>query len=109
MSTPFDQAVEEAREAYQALQAARRNLAQTRYNHSSDSSSVILGFTPEWTWQESGTIEKALRSLDDSLSAAITAYQAAASARVRWEEEQEVEAEAERASLAVKYLDSITE
>ncbi len=109
MSTPFDQAVEEALAATQALQAARRSLNQTGYNHSRDSSSVILGFTPEWTRQESSLIEKALRSLDDSLAAALTVYQAASSARVRWEEEQEVKAEAERAALAVKYLDSITE
>ena len=109
MSTPFDQAEEEAREAYQSLQAARRNLAQTKYNHSRDSSSVILGFTPEWTTEEESLIRTALESVEATMDATFAALHAVTTARVRWQEEQEVKAEAERAALAVKYLNSITE
>lgn len=109
MSTPFDQAVEEALSATQALQAARRNLAQTRYNHSSDSSSVVLGYTPAWTTEEESLIRTALESVEATMDATFDALHAVTTARVRWQEEQEVKAEAERAALAVKYLNSITE
>ncbi len=107
MNTPYDQAVSEALEASKALQAARRNLAQTAYNHSRDNSGVIIGSTPEWTWQESSLIDKALRSLEDSLDATYAAYQAAESARVRWVEETEAAAEAAETEQALKYLDSL--
>ena len=107
MNTPYDQAVSEALEASKALQAARRNLAQTAYNHSRDNSAVILGLTPKWTTEEAETIDKALRSLEDTLDATYAAYQAAESARVRWLEEVEAAAEAAETEQALKYLDSL--
>jgi hypothetical protein len=87
MSTPFDQAEEEAREAYQSLQAARRNLAQTRYNHSRDSSSVVLGYTPAWTTEEESLIRTALESVEATMDATFAALHAVTTARVRWQEE----------------------